>query len=58
MPGQAAVTISFQNQSLKSILPIAQWGVAIPLAQDYFTSKNKSTIYFNPNTGNISSIQQ
>jgi hypothetical protein len=58
LPGQADVTISFQNQSLKSILPIAQWGVAIPLAQDYFTSKNKSTIYFNPNTGNISSIQQ
>ncbi len=58
LPGQADVTISFQNQSLKSILPIAQWGVAVPLAQDYFTGKNKSTIYFNPNTGNISSIQQ
>jgi hypothetical protein len=58
LPGQAYLTISFQNQSVCTTLPIAQWGVAIPLAQDYFTSKNKSTIYFNPNTGNISSIQQ
>ena len=37
---------------------IAQYGIAIPLAQDLFTGKQTPIIHIHPNTGNIQSIQR
>lgn len=59
LPGHADITITYKGQNLlQASYPIAQYGVAIPLAKDLFVSKSKPIIYFNTNTGNISSIQK
>jgi hypothetical protein len=57
LPGQAAITITYKDITTTASCPVAQYGVAIPLAKDLFI-KHKPTIYFNTQTGNITSIQK
>lgn len=57
LPGQAAITIIYKDITITASCPVAQYGVAIPLAKDLFI-KHKPTIYFNTQTGNITSIQK
>ena len=57
LPGQAAITITYKDITITASCPVAQYGVAIPLAKDLFI-KHKPTIYFNKQTGNITSIQK
>ena len=57
LPGQAAITITYKDITITASCPVAQYGVAIPLAKDLFI-KHKPTIYFNTQTGNITSIQK
>jgi hypothetical protein len=57
LPGQAAITITYKDITITACWPVAQYGVAIPLAKDLFI-KHKPTIYFNTQTGNITSIQK
>ena len=59
LPGSAKVVVEFGNNSHTSaILPIAQFGVAVPLAQTLLLQKNTPQIYFNTQTGNILTIQK
>ena len=57
LPGQAAISIRYKDITKTISCPVAQYGVAIPLAKDLFV-KHKPTIYFNTQTGNITSIQK
>ena len=57
LPGQAAITITYKDITATASCAVAQYGVAIPLAKDLFV-KHKPTIYFNTQTGNITSIQK
>lgn len=57
LPGQAAISIRYKDIMKTISCPVAQYGVAIPLAKDLFV-KHKPTIYFNIQTGNITSIQK
>lgn len=57
LPGQAAISIRYKDITKTISCPVAQYGVAIPLAKDLFV-KHKPTIYFNTKTGNITSIQK
>ena len=58
LPGTADIQIVYGTMTVKNTFQIAQYGVAIPLALDLFTSNNTPHIYFNTQTGNISSIQK
>lgn len=59
LPGCADIQITYKAQvQVRETYPIAQYGVAIPLALDLFTGKERPHIYFNTQTGNISSIQK
>lgn len=59
LPGSADIQIIFNGTTQASATySVAQYGVAIPLALDLFSGKNIPHIYFNTETGNISSIQQ
>lgn len=57
LPGQAEISIRYKDITKTISCPVAQYGVAIPLAKDLFV-KHKPTIYFNTQTGNITSIQK
>lgn len=59
LPGSADIQITYKTQfQVQETYPIAQYGVAIPLALDLFMGKERPHIYFNTQTGNISSIQK
>ena len=59
LPGSAMITLEYGNKVLTTAaFPIAQYGVAIPLAKDLLTGKQLPHIYFNTQTGNILSIQK
>ena len=60
LPGSAVYKISYLNEiSAEGDIQVAQFGVAVPLAQDLFNSKQgKMKIRFNPQTGNIESIER
>ena len=58
LPGTAKITIEYKGKEWSSAAyQIAQYGVAVPLAQDLFIGKQTPVIYLNPQTGNILSIQ-
>ena len=58
LPGSASVSIAYKSQIMATEhFQVAQYGVAVPLAQDLFISRKTPTIHFNPATGNILSIQ-
>ena len=58
LPGSATVKVETANLKREDTYPVAQYGVAIPLALDLFTTNERPHIYFNTQTGNISSIQK
>lgn len=58
MPGKATVSISYQDRSfVNRTLRVAQFGVAVPLAQDIF-KKSAPQIEFDYKTGMLRSIQK
>ena len=59
LPGYANIEINFSDKLHKTItLPIAQFGVAVPIAKGLLLNKQTPKIYFNTQTGNILSIEQ
>lgn len=59
LPGSAMITLEYGKDVLTTTTcPIAQYGVAIPLAKSLFNGKTTPQIYFNTQTGNILSIQK
>ena len=59
LPGLAQVDIEYNGQVMcKGDYAIAQLGVAIPLSSELFIGKETPIIRFNPETGNIQSIEQ
>ena len=59
LPGSADYRITFQKEvKAEGTIPVAQFGVAIPLAQDLLSGKEQPRIRFNPQTGNIESIEK
>lgn len=59
LPGSAIVVVEFSDNIKESAtLPIAQFGVAVPLSKSLLNYKGAPQIYFNTQTGNILSIQQ
>lgn len=59
LPGSASISLQYKDKTIhQGDYQIAQFGVAIPLPIDHFGGKQKTTIHFNPETGNILSIQQ
>ena len=59
LPGSAKVVVEYgQDMRESAILPIAQFGVAVPLAKSLLLGKKTPKIYFNTQTGNILSIEQ
>lgn len=59
LPGSIDLQVEYNNKvQTTASYPVAQYGVAIPLALDLFTAKTIPHIYFNTQTGNISSIQK
>lgn len=59
LPGSADITLQFAGKTVaQAKYIIAQYGVAVPLAKNIFTTKQLPKIYFNTQTGNILSIQK
>lgn len=59
LPGSAHVMVEFADQlKVTATMPIAQFGVAVPLANNILLSKKKPQIYFNLQTGNILTIEK
>lgn len=59
LPGWLDYTIEYGVECLASkSLPIAQFGIAVPLAQNLFTGKVLPQIVFDTQTGNIKTIHQ
>lgn len=57
LPGAGLYTISYDGAMLlEGTLPVAQFGIAVPLAQSLFTGNKQPIIYFNTETGNIQAI--
>ena len=58
LPGSANIRLQYKDQTIHQChYPIAQFGVAIPLSKELFCGKEKTTIHFNPETGNVWSIE-
>ena len=59
LPGEAQVALSFKGKKVaESHFEVAQYGVAVPLAQELFTGKSAPIIKINKETGNILSIEK
>ncbi|MCQ2346479.1 MAG: DUF4831 family protein [Paludibacteraceae bacterium] len=59
LPGSCSLRMTYDGQTLAdNTLSIAQFGVAIPLAQSLFTQDQLPKIVFNPYSGNIESISK
>lgn len=59
LPGEADVVLKYKGEEwMRAHYQIAQLGVAIPLAKQWFTGKDIPVIRLNPETGNILSIEQ
>lgn len=57
LPGSADYAVTYQDQVLaEKSLPIAQFGVAVPLARSLFTGSVLPQIVLNTQTGNIQTI--
>lgn len=57
LPGNANVLVTYRGQQLRSkVVPVAQFGVDVPLSKDLFTGNTLPVITFNEKTGNIVSI--
>ena len=59
LPGEAQVVLTFKGKQMaEQTVAVAQYGVAIPLAQDLFTGKATPTIKISAETGNILEIRR
>lgn len=58
LPGSADITLQYKDIHLTQHIAVAQWGYAVPLAKALFSGKPHVSIQFNPETGNILSIQR
>ena len=59
LPGEAQVALTFKGKQMaEQNVAVAQYGVAIPLAQDLFTGKTVPTIQISAETGNILEIRR
>lgn len=59
LPGYANIEVKFSDKlHTTTSLPIAQFGVAVPIAKGLLLNKQTPKIYFNTQTGNILSIEQ
>lgn len=59
LPGEAQVTLTFKGKQMaEQTVAVAQYGVAIPLAQDLFTGKAIPKIKISAETGNILEIRR
>ncbi|MCR5050077.1 MAG: DUF4831 family protein [Paludibacteraceae bacterium] len=59
LPGSAEILVEFQDKFLgRKVLPIAQFGIDVPLSRDLFTGTALPIIRFNTQTGNIESISK
>ena len=59
LPGEAQVALTFKGKQMaEQTVAVAQYGVAIPLAQDLFTGKSTPIITICEDTGNILSIEK
>ena len=59
LPGEAQVALTFKGKQMaEQTVAVAQYGVAIPLAQDLFTGKSTPIITISEDTGNILSIEK
>lgn len=57
LPGTGIYTISYDGVTLlEGTLPVAQFGIAVPLSKNLFSGSKLPTIYFNTETGNIQTI--
>lgn len=57
LPGAGIYTISYDGVTLlEGTLPVAQFGIAVPLSKNLFSDSKLPTIYFNTETGNIQTI--
>ena len=59
LPGEAQVVLTFKGKQMaEQTVAVAQYGVAIPLAQELFTGKSTPIITISEDTGNILSIEK
>lgn len=59
LPGFADVDIEYKGESLNNrTLPVAQFGIDMPLSQDLFKGEKLPSIIFSEKTGNIVSISK
>ena len=59
LPGEAQVALTFKGKQMaEQNVAVAQYGVAIPLAQELFTGKSTPIITISEDTGNILSIEK
>ena len=59
LPGEAQVALTFKGKQMaEQTVAVAQYGVAIPLAQELFTGKTVPTIQISAETGNILEIRR
>lgn len=59
LPGSASLSIAYRGEVFSEYtVPVAQFGIAVPLARDLFTGTTHPRIRFNTKTGNILSIEQ
>ena len=57
LPGHADIKVTYRDkQFVKTTVPLAQFGVALPLAQSLFAPNALPHIFFNPQTGNVKGI--
>ena len=57
LPGAGLYTISYDGAMLQEgALPVAQFGIAVPLAQSLFGGGKLPKIYFDTETGNVKAI--
>jgi hypothetical protein len=58
LPAHTKIMVEYNGQHMcKASFPVAQFGVAVPLSIDLFSSKPTPSIHINPTTGNIQSIK-
>ena len=59
LPGEAQVALSFKGKKVaENHFEVAQYGVAVPLAQELFTGKSAPIIEISAETGNILEIRR
>ena len=59
LPGEAHIVMQFKGKTVaENKFDVAQYGVAVPLAQDLFTGKAIPTIKISAETGNILEIRR